>query len=58
MPSNVIGKVTGGSKLHIKVQETVFHPGHYRISLAVNSRTELPADLFQNHGRNDVGERL
>jgi len=26
------------------VQETVFHPGHYRIALAVRSRTELPAD--------------
>ncbi len=34
----------GGSKLHIKVQETVYHPGHYRISLAVNSRAELPPD--------------
>src|SRR6188508_2495302 len=33
-PSNVIGKV----------QETVFHPGHYRIALAVNSRAELPPD--------------
>jgi hypothetical protein len=44
MPSNVIGKATGGQKLHIKVQETVFHPGHYRVALAVNARTELPAD--------------
>src|SRR5881397_807861 len=44
MPSNVIGKATGGQKLHIKVQETVFHPGHYRVALAVNSPTELPPD--------------
>jgi hypothetical protein len=44
MPSNVIGRVTGGQKLHLKVQETVFHPGHYRVALAVNSRTELPPD--------------
>ena len=43
-PSNMVTKVTGGSKLHIKVQETVYHPGHYRIALAVNSRSELPAD--------------
>ncbi len=34
----------GGQKLHIKLQETVFHPGHYRIALAVNSRAELPPD--------------
>jgi len=44
IPSNAIGKIPGGQKLHIKVQETVFHPGHYRVALAVNSRTELPKD--------------
>src|SRR5215510_8426724 len=43
-PSYVITKVTGGQKLHVKVQETVYHPGHYRVALAVNSPTELPAD--------------
>src|SRR4029450_11736636 len=42
--SNAITKVTGGSKLHLKVEETIFHPGHYRVALAVNSREELPAD--------------
>ncbi len=44
MPTNVVNKAMGGQKLHIKVQETVYHPGHYRIALAVNSRAELPAD--------------
>ena len=43
-PSNLIGKVMGGRPLHLKVQETVFHPGHYRVALAVRSRAELPAD--------------
>jgi hypothetical protein len=42
--SNVVGKAVGGSKLHLKVQETVYHPGHYRVALAVNSREELPVD--------------
>src|SRR5437868_15246426 len=42
--TNMVTKVQGGQKLHIKLQETVFHPGHYRIALAVNSRAELPAD--------------
>src|SRR5712671_5702007 len=44
MPSNAISKIPGGQKLHIKVQETVFHPGHYRVALAVLSRAELPKD--------------
>lgn len=42
--TNAITKVQGGATLHIKVQETVFHPGFYRIALAVNSRSELPPD--------------
>jgi hypothetical protein len=42
--SGVVNKAVGGSLLHIKLEETVYHPGHYRIALAVNSREELPAD--------------
>src|SRR5688500_2543779 len=42
-PTGAIGKVQGGTKLHVKVQETVFHPGHYRIALAT-SRNALPLD--------------
>jgi hypothetical protein len=39
-----ITSATGGSKLHLKIVETIFHPGHYRVALAVNSRNELPPD--------------
>jgi hypothetical protein len=42
--SNVITKATGGQKLRLKVQEMVYHPGHYRVSLAINSTAELPPD--------------
>ena len=43
MPTNAVTAVRGGDMLHVKVSETVFHPGHYRISL-VKDRKELPAD--------------
>lgn len=43
-PSYVIGKAVGGQKLHLRIQETVYHPGHYRVALAVNSPNELPLD--------------
>ncbi len=43
-PSTTIGKAVGGTKLHLKVLETIYHPGHYRVALAVNSRDELPPD--------------
>jgi hypothetical protein len=42
--TNAVTKVQGGSMLHIKMQETVFHPGFYRVALVVNSRAELPPD--------------
>ena len=43
-PSYIVTRAAGGQKLHIKVQETIYHPGHYRVALAVNSPTELPLD--------------
>lgn len=43
-PSGAVNTVQGGDKLHIKIQETVYHPGFYRVALAVNSRDELPKD--------------
>ena len=43
-PSYAISKAVGGQKLHLKIQETIYHPGHYRVALAVNSPTELPPD--------------
>jgi hypothetical protein len=42
--SFVINEAKGGGTLHLKLQETVYHPGHYRVALAVNSPTELPPD--------------
>lgn len=54
-PSEAITKVVGGSKLHLKVQETIYHPGHYRVALAVNARTELPADPYTFERMTDRG---
>jgi hypothetical protein len=42
--SLVVNEARGGSKLHLKLMETVYHPGHYRVALAVNSMHELPPD--------------
>jgi hypothetical protein len=56
-PSYVISKAVGGSKLHIKVQETIYHPGHYRVALAVNSPTELPPDPEATTENTEKGPR-
>ena len=43
-PTGAITKIQGGEKLHIRIREMAFHPGFYRVALAVNSRGELPPD--------------
>ena len=55
-PTYAVTDVKGGSLLHVKVQETVYHPGHYRIALAVNSPTELPVDPKAETMTNDKGQ--
>jgi hypothetical protein len=42
-PSNAVTQLTGGSTLHLLIQETVFHPGHYRLALA-RAAAQLPTD--------------
>ena len=42
--TGAVTELAGGSTLHLKLREAVFHPGHYRVALAVNSRAELPPD--------------
>ena len=55
MPSNIVSKLKGGQTLHIKLQETIYHPGHYRIALAVTSRAELPPDPLTTSRDSDKG---
>lgn len=42
--SGVVTELKGGSQLTVKVNETVTHPGFYRIALAIEDRKELPVD--------------
>jgi hypothetical protein len=44
---NPTGKVTAfqsGQTITVTIHEMIFHPGHYRIALAVHDRSELPAE--------------
>lgn len=43
-PTFAVTQAVGGGTMHVKVQETVYHPGFYRVALAVNSPAELPPD--------------
>ena len=56
-PSYSVTQAVGGSTLHVKVQETIYHPGHYRVALAVNSPAELPVDPKATTTDSDRGPR-
>jgi hypothetical protein len=56
-PSYIVNESVGGSKLHVKVQETIYHPGHYRVALAVSSPAELPLDPKATTTDTDRGPR-
>jgi len=43
VPSGAITEIKGGTDFHLLIQETVFHPGHYRVALA-RVATGLPVD--------------
>lgn len=57
VPTDTIGKAVGGSIVHLKVLETIYHPGHYRVALAVNSREELPPDPYTVEKMTERGPR-
>src|SRR5690242_1301747 len=42
-PTGAVTEVKGGAALHIKVQETIYHPGHFRVALAMDAKS-LPVD--------------
>jgi len=56
-PTYAVTQAIGGSKLHLKVLETIYHPGHYRVALAVNSPNELPIDPKATTENSDRGPR-
>lgn len=54
----VTGEVTSfaaGETITITIDETIFHPGHYRIALALNDRSELPPEPVVTPGSTDCG---
>jgi len=43
-PTSIVTAYQAGSTIDVTIDEKIFHPGHYRIALAVNDRSELPAE--------------
>jgi hypothetical protein len=56
VPSGAVTSVTGGTNLPLLVQETIFHPGHYRVALA-RTAAQLPPDPVVTTAQTERGVR-
>ena len=56
VPSGAVTSVRGGTNLPLMVQESIFHPGHYRVALA-RTMAQLPPDPVVTVGETAQGQR-
>jgi hypothetical protein len=56
VPSGAVTSVKGGTNLPLMVQETIFHPGHYRVALA-RTEAQLPPDPMVTTAQTEKGSR-
>jgi hypothetical protein len=56
VPTGSVTSVTGGTTLPLLVQETIFHPGHYRVALA-RTMAQLPPDPVVTTVQTEKGAR-
>ena len=54
-PTGTVTTFQQGQTITVTIDETIFHPGHYRISLAVNDRSELPEEPIVTAGSSPCG---
>lgn len=54
VPTNAVTQLMTGQMVAIEIDETIFHPGHYRVSLAENMNA-LPADPMVTPGSTACG---
>ncbi len=54
-PSGVITAYQSGQTITITINEKIFHPGHYRVSLGVNGPGDLPAEPLVTPGSTACG---
>ena len=56
VPSGAITNVKGGTNFPLMVQETIYHPGHYRVALA-RTMNKLPPDPVVTTAQTEKGVR-
>jgi hypothetical protein len=56
VPSGAVTELKGGATMNLLVQETIFHPGHYRVALA-RTAAQLPPDPMVTTQQTEKGVR-
>jgi hypothetical protein len=56
VPSGAVTNVKGGTEIPLLVQESIFHPGHYRVALA-RTVSQLPPDPMVTAVQTERGVR-
>jgi len=56
VPSGAVTSVKGGANLPLLVNETIYHPGHYRVALA-RTMAQLPPDPVVTTAQTERGVR-
>jgi hypothetical protein len=56
VPSGAVTAVKGGTNIPLLVNESIFHPGHYRVALA-RTMAQLPKDPMVTTGQTERGVR-
>jgi hypothetical protein len=54
-PTGTVTAFQSGQTITVTIDEKIFHPGHYRIALALNDRSELPAEPLVTVGSTPCG---
>lgn len=54
-PTGTVTPFSPGQTITITIDEKIFHPGHYRVALAQNDRSELPAEPTVTPNTTDCG---
>ena len=57
VPTGMVTTLEAGSTVDIEIDETIFHPGHYRVSLAMN-QAALPNDPPVTAGSSACGSTI
>lgn len=53
-PTGEITSFAPGETIEVVISETIFHPGHYRVAIALDDPVELPQDPVVTPGEGDI----